>query len=127
MTKYCTYIHNPITLQILLKITVSIENGLSNLSSTETFKESTKHYKDNLGQSGYTKKLTYKPTDANHQKHSKQKRKIIWFYPLVSKNVSTEIGKSFLSLLDLHFPKNHIYNSIFNKNKIELVTVAYKT
>ena len=70
-------------------------------------------------QSQYNEKLTYKPTDTNHQKHSKHKRKIIWFSPLFSKNVSAKIGKWFLSLLDLYFPKSHIYNSIFDRNKIK--------
>ena len=91
---------------IIKHIPASIETRLSNLSSTEIiFKESTTHYENNLRQSGYNKKLTYKPTDTNHQKHSKHKRKIIWFNPPFSKNVSTKIGKSFLSLLDMHFPK----------------------
>ena len=38
------------------------------------------------------------------------------------KIVSTKIGKSFLSLLDLNFPRNHIYNRnhIFNRNKIKV-------
>ena len=91
---------------IIKHIPASIETRLSNLSSTEIiFKESTTHYENNLRQSGYNKKLTYKPTDTNHQKHSKHKRKIIWFNPPFSKIVSTKIGKSFLSLQDLHFPK----------------------
>ena len=125
-TKYSTYIQNPITCppppqNIIKHIPASIETCLSNLSSTEIiFKESTTHYENNLRQSGYNKELTYKPTDTNHQKHSKHKRKIIWFNPPFSKNVSTKIGKSFLSLLDLHFPKKHIYSSIFNRNKIKV-------
>ena len=106
---------------IIKHIPASIKTRLSNLSSTETiFKESTTHYKNNLLQSGYNKKLTYKPIDTNHQKHCKHKRKIIWFNPTMSKNVSTKIGKSFLSMLDLHSPRNHIYSSIFNKNKIKV-------
>ena len=123
VTKCSTYItesnHPP---NIIKHIPASIETRLSNLSSTETiFKESTTHYKNNLRQSGYNKKLSYKPTtDTKHQKHSKHKRKIIWFNPPFSKNVSTKIGKSFLSLLDLHFPRNHIYSSIFNRNKIKV-------
>ena len=57
----------------------TIENRVSNLCTIEIlFKESTTHYEDNLRQSGYNKKLTYKPTDTNHQKFSKDKRKIIW-------------------------------------------------
>ena len=102
-------------------IPASIDSRLSNLSSTETvFKESTSHYENNLRQSGYNKKLTYKPTDTNHQTHSKHKRKTKWFNPPFSKNVSAKVGKSFLSLLDLHFPRNCIYSSIFNRNKIKV-------
>ena len=83
-TKYYTYIQNPITPQNMMKhISASIETRLSNLSSTEIiFKKSTTHYKDNLRQSRYNKKLTYKPTDTNHQKHGKHKIKIIWFKPV---------------------------------------------
>ena len=63
---------------IIKHIPASIETTLSNLSSTEIiFKESTTHYKNNLRQSGHNKKLTYKPTDTNHQKHSKHKRNIV--------------------------------------------------
>ena len=106
---------------IIKHIPVSIETRLSNISFTEAiFKESITHYKNNLRQSGDNKKLSYKPTDTKHQKHSKHKRKIIWFNPPFSKNVSTKIGKTFPSLLDLHFPRNHIYSSIFNRNKIKV-------
>ena len=111
----------PSPLNIIKHIPASIETCLSNLSSTEPIlKESTIHYKNNLRQSGYNKKLSYKPTDTKHQKHSKQKRKIIWLNPPFSKNVSTKIGKSLLSLLDLHFPRKYIYSSIFNRNKIKV-------
>ena len=72
-----------------------------------------------MWQFGYNNKLTCKLTDIYHQKHSKHKRKIKWFNPAFSKNDSTKIGNSFLSLLDLHFPRNHIYNSIFNINKVK--------
>ena len=104
---------------IIKQIPVSIENRLSNLSR-EIFKESTTLYEDKLQQCGYSKKLTYTPTDTNQEKHSKHKRKIMWFNSPFSKKCSTKIGKSFLSLLDLHFPKNHIYNNIFNRRKIEV-------
>ena len=111
------YNHPP---NIIKHIRASIETRLSNLSSTKTiFKESATHYEKVLQQSGYNKKLTYKPTDTNHQKHSKYKRNI-WFNPTFGKDVSTKICKSFLSLLDLNFPRNHIYSSIFNISKIKV-------
>ena len=99
LTKCNTYIRNPILRPAPPASIASIETRLSNLSSTETIlKESTKYYENNLRQSGYNNKLTHKTTDTNHQKHSKHKRKIVWFNPPFSKNVSTKIGKSFLSL-----------------------------
>ena len=74
---------------IIKHIPASIETRLSNLSSTEIiFKESTTRHENNLWQYGDNKKLTYKPTDTSHQKHSKHKRKITWFNPPFSKNVS---------------------------------------
>ena len=86
---------------IIKHIRASIKTCLSNVSSTEAiFKESTSHYQNNLRQSKYNK-----PIDTKDQKHSKDKRKIIWFNPLFSKNVSTKIGISFVSLLDLYSPK----------------------
>ena len=35
-------------------------------------------------------------------------------------NVQTNIGKEFLNLVCKHFPKNHRYNKIFNKNNIKV-------
>ena len=75
---------------IIKHIPTSIENRLSNLSFNEKFsQESTTHYENNLRLSRYNKKLTYKPTDTNQQKH-----KIIESNPPFSKSVSNKIGKS---------------------------------
>ena len=35
-------------------------------------------------------------------------------------SVQTNIGREFLNLLSKHFPKNHKYNKIFNKNNIKV-------
>ena len=35
-------------------------------------------------------------------------------------NVQTNIGREFLNLVSKHFPKNHRYNKIFNKNSIKV-------
>ena len=115
MTKCSTYIRNPITPQILLNIYQPLQKLVY-----QTYPPLKQYSKNNLRQSGYNKKLTYKPTDTNHQKHSKHKRKIKWFNSPLSKNVSKKIGKSFLILLDLHFPGSHIYSSIFSRNKIKV-------
>ena len=63
---------------IIKRVPTSKENRLSNLSSNEKlFQDSTRHYEDYVRLSGYNKKLTYKATDTNEDKHSKHKRKII--------------------------------------------------
>ena len=45
---------------------------------------------------------------------------IIWFNPPFSKNVATKIGRYFLNLLDKHFPQDHKFHKIFNRNNIKV-------
>ena len=49
-----------------------------------------------------------------------RKRNIIWFNPPFSKNVSTNIGKNFLNLINKHFPINNEYRKIFNHNTLKI-------
>ena len=41
---------------------------------------------------------------------------IIWFNLPFSKSVSKNIGKYFLLLIQKHFPNDHKYHKMFNKN-----------
>ena len=50
----------------------------------------------------------------------KRNRNIIWFNPPFSKNVATKIGRYFLNLLDKHFPQDHKFHKIFNRNNIKV-------
>ena len=50
----------------------------------------------------------------------KRTRNIIWFNPRYSKTVATNIGKKFLGLLDKHFPRNHKFYKIFNRNTVKV-------
>ena len=47
-----------------------------------------------------------------------RQRKIIWLNPPYSVNVETNIGKTFLKLIDKHFPKTNKFHKIFNRNKV---------
>ena len=62
------------------------------------------------------------PAPKNNDENQKRKRKrnIIWFNPPYSKNVKTNIGKTFLQLLSKHFPKDHEMHKIFNKNTVKI-------
>ena len=53
-------------------------------------------------------------------KDQRRRRKITWFNPPYSKNVATNKGKKFFSLLSMCFPpENQLYKTI-NKNTIKL-------
>ena len=83
------------------------------------------HYESALKQSGKDKKLTYteykKPVTHTIQNSRKNReRNIIWFNPPYSMNVQTNIGREFLNLVSKHFPKNHRYSKIFNKNNMKV-------
>ena len=45
---------------------------------------------------------------------------LIWFNPPYSKQVSTNIAKRFLNLLDQHFPKQDRLHKIFNRNNVKV-------
>ena len=47
-------------------------------------------------------------------------RKIIWFNPPYSLNVETNIGKTFLKLIDKYFLKTNKFHKIFNRNNVKV-------
>ena len=49
-----------------------------------------------------------------------RKRKVTWFNPPFSKSVSTNVGKYFLNLVDKHFPANHKFRKLFNRNNLKI-------
>ena len=53
-------------------------------------------------------------------KDKRRRRKITWFNPPYSKNVITNIGKKFFSLLSMCFPPENKPYKIINKNTIKL-------
>ena len=100
----------------------SIEKRLNTISSSEVeFDEAKADYERALGNAGYSAELKY---DAEHNRTTrasrKRKRRIVWYNPPFSKNVATNIGREFFKLLQLHFPKQHPFHCIFNKNTVKL-------
>ena len=94
-------------------------------SNKELFNKAKPHYESALKRSGHDEKLTYterkKPAAHTAQNSRKNRqRNLIWFNPPYSMNVQTNIGREFLNLVSKHFPKNHRYSKIFNKNNIKV-------
>ena len=120
-----TYIHaksNHPT-NIIKQLPISIEKRISNLSiNQEVFNEASTHYQEALNKCGYTYKISYQPDKNNAKEANKhnRKRNIIWFNPPFSKNVRTNVGKYFLNLVKKHFPKQHIYHKLFNRNNLKI-------
>ena len=59
-------------------------------------------------------------TDKNNEKNKTRKRKITWCNPPFNINVATNVAKTFLTLIDKHFPKNKRLSKIFNRNTIKV-------
>ena len=106
---------------IITEIPRSIEKRLSILSSSENiFQESAIYYEQCLKNSGYKAKLQHQQPKENNQNKKKRKRNIIWFNLPYSKSVKTNIGRIFVKLISKHFPPNHKFVKIFNKNAMKL-------
>ena len=105
---------------IIKNLPASISRRISDIScDEETFKKATPIYDDALKSSGYAESLSY-TNDQPKRKRKNRQRNITWFSPPFSKNVSTNIGCTFLKLVDKHFPKKSKLNRIFNRNTLKL-------
>ena len=67
------------------------------------------------------KNVSFIYTDKKDIKQKRNRsRNIIWFNPPFNKNVSTNVAKRFLNLLDQHFPKSNKLHAIFNRNTVKV-------
>ena len=116
--------HPPI---ILKQLPIAVEKRLSDLSANEQIFENAKsHYQEALKKSGYKHQLKFKPTritensETSSANRRRRGRKIIWFNPPYSRTVETDVGKQFLRLLDVHFPRHDPLHKIFNRNNVKV-------
>ena len=107
--------------QIIKELPTSTAKRLSkNSSIIEIFNSAKVEYENALENSGYHSiKLNYTQTKENKSKHNRS-RNIIWFNPPYSRNAITNVAKSFLNLLDHHFPKSNKLHKIFNRNTVKV-------
>ena len=67
--------------------------------------------------------MAYKPPTVGKKKRCRQRR-ITWFNPLFSKTIKGNVGSTFLSLVDKHFPKESPLHKFFNRTTIK---ISYST
>ncbi|PIK51687.1 hypothetical protein BSL78_11407 [Apostichopus japonicus] len=105
---------------IIRSLPASISRRISAIShDEEIFKKAAPAYEEALKSSNYTEGLSYiahQPTKNNRNR----KRNIIWFNPPFSSNVATNIGGTFLKLINKHFPKTSKLHKIFNRNTVKV-------
>ena len=70
-----------------------------------------------MNEAGYDHKLMFEP--RNEQRRNRN-RKIIWYNPPFSKNVSTNVGRRFIHIIEKNFPKGSKLHKIFNKNNVKI-------
>ena len=104
---------------VLKNIPSSIQKRLSTISSSEAHFLGAKEYRSALNNAGYSDTLKYEPPHQPQRKRNRR-RKIVWFNPPYSKNVATNIGKEFFNLLQVHFPRQNPFHSLFNRNTVKL-------
>lgn len=102
---------------ILKELPNMINKRISDLScNEEEFKKSKTQYESALKRSGFITQMTFSNAKPTRQRY----RKVIWFNPPYNQNVKTNIGRSFLRLIDKHFPRHHKLYKIFNRNTLKL-------
>ena len=88
---------------------------------TQTDSKTAQLYNDALRSSGYNENIQYvKNHNQGTNKNKNRSRNIISFNLPYSQNVETNVAKSFLSLIDKHFPKSHKLHKIFNRNNVKV-------
>ena len=102
--------------QVIKQLPTSITKRLSNNSSNEEISNALKYeYETALKNSSYQQtKLIFSKKEQRKQKRIRNQN-IIWFNPPFSRNVTTNVAKRFLNLLDIYFPKSNKLHKIFNR------------
>ena len=103
---------------IIKHLPAAISSRVSSIScNQEVFTKAKPTYEEALSKSGFSKNMEYSDKAAA-PKH-KRKRNVIWFNPPFNKNVTTNVARCFLALIDKHFPKHHKLSKLFNRNNLK--------
>ena len=105
---------------VIKNIPKGINQRLSSISSSkEVFDQAAPLYQSELDRNGYTHQLQYEPPREKSGKRNRRKR-VLYFNPPYSMDVSTKVGKLFLQLLDESFPPGHPLHPLLNRNTVKL-------
>jgi hypothetical protein len=84
----------------------------------EEFLKAKAAYEEALKKSGYSDGgMTY--VEQRNGPWRPHQRNITWFNPPYNQNVTTDMAKQFLKLVDKQFPRHHRYHKLFNRNNVK--------
>ena len=100
-----------------------ISKRLSDLSSSkDIFLSESPIYNQALRVAGYKEVLEFQEPKVDKQR--RRKRKAVWFNPPFNEQVSTNVARKFLYMIEKHFPKGSPLGRIINRNNVK---VSYRT
>ena len=106
---------------VIKSIPVGVNRRLSRISANkQVFDSSIPLNQEALAKSVYRHKLEYEPPTECTTKKKTRKKPAIWFNPLFSKNVKTNIGKEFLKLIHIAYPKSYPLHKIFTRQTLKI-------
>ena len=96
-----------------------IGRRISDLSSNEQiFDQAAPIYNQALRNSGFLESIQFSKRNGEQRRH--RRRNVIFYHPPWSDQIETKIGKSFLFLLDKHFPRGSDLFNYFNRQKVKV-------
>ena len=102
---------------ILKHLPNAICSRLCSISSdSQAFNKAKPPYEDALKNSGHQIDMEY---TIPQRKPRNRKRNVIWFNPPFNQNVTTNVARNYLELVDKHFPRHHRYHKLFNRNNVK--------
>ena len=106
---------------IIRNIPEAINKRLYEISFDEdAFNEAAPPYQEALRKSGYTYNLRFNPAPQRQLNQERRRRNIIWFNPPFNRNVQTNIGRTFINLIDKCFPPGHKLRKVVNRDTVKL-------
>ena len=106
---------------ITKNLPAAVNKRLKSISANkEIFRDAIPPYQKALNECGYNFNLQFEPGVGNEAKKRNRGRKITWFNPPFSANVSTNIGAKFLRIIDTCFPTGHPLHKIINRNTVKV-------
>ena len=103
------------------QIPIMQEIRLSTNSSTpQAFSDAAPPYNQAFSECGYKHVLRYRPEASREPKKRRTGRKILWFNPPYSTEVSSNVTRLFLNMLAKHFPPGSDLRKLFNKNNVKV-------